>query len=345
MFNHVHVVSMTFLSHITKLIALLVVLTIMTYTCIMPSIDKQSAPSSTSMTDLLPAQSNKVPPFYDMFGDTNRSTSVARNRNHLYTNQDRQFMYCFIQKNANTMFRNLWFAVRRNDPFIYHIDTRRNQSDPTEPFHHHLHIYFLNNKQILNTKYSSYVRKVMQHSWTKIVIIRDPLERVRNLLSAFLDRCLWLFETYGVERECLGEVTNDFSFNDFVNRIINKTQHKEYITNPHFWPQSWFCELQKYVQNYEFVMHYDYDTIGAQTLQLLTHLNLSEYYYHWGPHYNRTMFEDTVHVTYRGGHNLQSQVLWYKQYYTKTLAIKCIQLYAKDYELFHLQYPQWMYHL
>eukprot|EP01083_Nonionella_stella_P310170 1100980_1 len=275
----------------------------------MPSIDKQSAPSSTSMTDLLPAQSNKVPPFYDMFGDTNRSTSVARNRNHLYTNQDHQFM---------------------------------NQSDPTEPFHHHLHIYFLNNKQILNTKYSSYVRKVMQHSWTKIVIIRDPLER---LLSAFLDRCLWLFETYGVERECLGEVTNDFSFNDFVNRIINKTQHKEYITNPHFWPQSWFCELQKYVQNYEFVMHYDYDTIGAQTLQLLTHLNLSEYYYHWGPHYNRTMFEDTVHVTYRGGHNLQSQVLWYKQYYTKTLAIKCIQLYAKDYELFHLKYPQWMYHL
>ena len=80
------------------------------------------------------------------------------------------------------MFRNLWFAVERKDPYIYHIDTRRNTSDKSQPFHDNLQIYALENKEILNTGYRQYLKKVVDTTWIKIVILRDPLERVMIII-------------------------------------------------------------------------------------------------------------------------------------------------------------------
>lgn len=85
------------------------------------------------------------------------------------------------------MFRNLWFAVERKDPYIYHIDTRRNNSDESQPFHDNLHIYVLRNKEILNTRYRRYGRDVINKTWTKIVVIRDPLERVMIFVMKYFN--------------------------------------------------------------------------------------------------------------------------------------------------------------
>ena len=290
-----------------------------------------------SITDLYLLQQNQTPQFYDR---TNGSSRL--NRNRLYMNKEHKLIFCFIQKNANTMFRNLWFAVQRNDSFIYHIDTRKNKSDPNSEYHKHLHIYNLDNKEILNMRPRNYLRKVNDSDWIKAVIIRDPLER---LLSGFLDRCLWLVETYGFTKECFGNITKQFSFNEFVQRMINKTKHRDYITNPHYWPQSWSCQLREYLSEYQFVIKYDYYSIGAETLHFLNYVNLSQYYYKWGQYFNETMFSDTVHVTYNGGNDLTSKIDFYKQYYTMELAVKCLKLYGEDYRLFNMSYPQWIHYL
>eukprot|EP01083_Nonionella_stella_P255937 877811_1 len=85
-----------------------------------------------------------------------------------------KYMYCNIAKNANTLFKTLFYALYKNDPTTakVHVFDNRNKSDDNN-------IYIANNneyKDILNDK-----------TWQKLVIIRDPLER---LLSAFLDKCL-----------------------------------------------------------------------------------------------------------------------------------------------------------
>eukprot|EP01084_Bolivina_argentea_P104976 187927_1 len=314
---------------------ILIIYTVIMYIWILfTSIDNTTL-NNASFTDLYVLHEKQTPKFYD-------NGLSQLNRNKFYTNIDHKLIFCFIQKNVNTMFRNLWFAVERNDPLIYHIDTRKNKSDPQLPYHNHLHIYNLENKEILNTKYNSYIEKVTDTNWTKIVIIREPLER---LLSGFLDRCLWVYETYENTNECFGEVTNNFTFSDFVERIIDKTKRKDYITNPHYWPQSWFCELDKYLNEYQFVIKYDYYSIGKYVLELLKYVNLSDYYYHWGEYFNETMFTDSVHVTYEGGNELQSKVKFYKQYYTKQLAVKCLKLFQDDYQLFNFSYPEWINYL
>lgn len=164
-------------------------------------------------------------------------------------------------------------------------------------------------------------------------------------MSGFLDRCLWVVDTYGITKECLGNITDQFTFTNFVDRIINMSNYKQYITNPHYWPQSWFCRLNEFINEYDYVIKYDYHNIGHETLKILELLNLSEYYYHWGEYFNETMFKDSVHVTYKGGDELQSKIEFYSKYYTLELAVKCIKLFQDDYRLFDMSYPEWIYHL
>ena len=290
--------------------------------------------TNETITELM--DQDKTPKFY------HQTNGIAKgNRVHLYSNEEHKFLFCFIQKNANTLYRNLWFAVERNDPFIYHIDTRKNKSDPSAPFHDHMRIYSLNQNEIFNVKYKLYIDRLTDPKWIKIVVIRDPLER---LLSGYLDRCLMMLSKYNISRECVGDLRKKFSFEHFVEAIINKTKNKDYITNPHYWPQSWFCRLTQHLSEYQYVIRYDYNLIGNDTLNLLHSIGLSKYYFHWGLHFNQTMFQDQVHVTYGGGNGVQSKIEFYKQYYTKSLAIKCLNLYKDDYDVFnqYLSYPQWL---
>ena len=50
----------------------------------------------------------------------------------------------------------------------------------------------------------------------------------------------------------------------------------------------------------------------------------------WGPHYNESMFEDSVHVTFPDEiADTQSKVAFYGKYYSKRLAMKVMALYSE----------------
>lgn len=271
------------------------------------------------MTDLL--QFVDVPPF---FGKS--QIGVTKFGIKAYANDQHKFMHCLIQKNTNTMFRNLWFAVERDDPLIYHLDTREN-NDTDHEFHENLDIYWLDQREILNVDNTSYFERVRDEKWLKMVIIRDPLER---LLSAFLDRCLWLWTEHQIDIECFGNVSDHFTFAEFVDRLISKTLQSEYVKNPHYWPQSWFCRLDETLKHYQMVIKYDRNTIARNTLDFLQRVNLSRFYRHWGPYFNETMFEDSVHVTFPNQiADVKSKVVFYRKYYTKELAMNVMALYSE----------------
>ena len=226
-----------------------------------------------NITDLL--SSIDIPPFYGRSGEMVRKFGVKA-----YANYEHQFMHCLIQKNTNTMFRNLWFAVERNDTYIYHLDTRENNKS-LHSFHDNLDIYWLDQRVILNVNETVYSDKVRDREWLKMVIIRDPLER---LLSGFLDRCIWLWREHGINTECFGNVSDQFTFTEFVDRIINQSLQRQYVRNPHYWPQSWFCRMNETLQHYQMVIPYDRNTIGRDTLEFLKRVNLSQFYWYNSPH-------------------------------------------------------------
>eukprot|EP01084_Bolivina_argentea_P268574 456228_1 len=232
-----------------------------------------------------------------------------------------KYMYCNIAKNANTLFKTLFYALYKNDPTTakVHVFDNRNKSDDNN-------IYIANNneyKDILNDK-----------TWQKLVIIRDPLER---LLSAFLDKCL------RCEEEncwyCDGGYTNNFTL--YVERMIDEIENRNgRHLNHHFLPQHLYCDLYKTFQYYNKVIVYSKYTIVNDTINLLNSLDLIEYYNHWGKYHNKTMFEKQVHPTFDG--QADKNAFYRKYFKTKQFADKCIQLFYYDYILFNLTIPQWV---
>ena len=240
------------------------------------------------------------------------------------------------------LFRNLFVALDRNEPNIFNIDTRVNDTERSktpfdqQPFHSSngagIHDLFDEIIYTSGANLREYKRLTRDNEWTKFVIVRDPLER---LLSGYLNRCL----QYG---KCNGSPTNNFTF--FVERLIS-----EGVSNIHYKPQSTFCDLYRHFNKYTDVIVYDKNTIAEQTLQFLSKQNLSEYYYHWGPYYNETMFKTVLHQTAayvdQNGNETDSKIHFYKQYYTKQLAEKLLRFYQKDYALFGLHPPKWVMYL
>ena len=156
---------------------------IMIYLCLLPTTaqvwDAWMDGNKLIMNRFIGWKNNETSP-REMEDDTPSFYGISERKrwNKVYMNTEHHFMHCLIQKNANSMFRNLWFAVSRNAPFIYRIETRQNRSDSTEPFHENIDIYWLDQRVILNVDDTHYLQKVVDPKWTKMVIIRDPLERV-----------------------------------------------------------------------------------------------------------------------------------------------------------------------
>merc|ERR1712154_320688 len=108
-------------------------------------------------------------------------------------------------------------------------------------------------------------------------------------------------------------------------------------------PQSARCYLRNNFKAYNYVIKYNYNTVGHDTWRFLKDMNLSEYYLHWGPNHNETMFDKaTSHVTYKGGNELSTAIAFYGKYYDKDIVMKCLKIFNNEYKLFNLSYPGWI---
>eukprot|EP01084_Bolivina_argentea_P286833 492104_1 len=232
--------------------------------------------------------------------------------------------YCPIAKNANTLFKNLFYTIFKNNTMMFkrtgfgNLFLRFNGS---------------NDSDILVGSQDEYYNILNDTKWQKLVILRDPVER---FLSAFLNKCYKKKKN----KQCNdGGKTSNFTL--FAERMFDRLKNHNGIgINHHFMPQHLFCDLYKTYKYYNHVIVYNFDSIGNDTLHFLKLMNLSEYYNYWGTYKNETMFIKPTHPTYNVSTNKSS---FYKQWFkTKKFAMQCIEMFQTDYVLFNLSAPEWI---
>eukprot|EP01084_Bolivina_argentea_P282642 483857_1 len=249
---------------------------------------------------------------------TRDNQEYAKFKSRLIVVPHHKLLYCNIAKNANSMFRTLSYAMMKNDPNMSFIEDG------------HFSVATQMNGMAQLQKASGFWFRINDHekvyktilkdaSWRKLVIIRDPLER---LLSGYLDKCFG--SRRQIERYCVEGKTD--SFTEFAERILNATLDGEgRVLNHHFFPQHLYCDLYKRYPHYNHVIVYHHDTIGNDTLRFLQSINLTQYYYHWGLSHNEPMFTVSAHPTFNSSQNIND---FYKQYYkTKQFARRVIKMY------------------
>eukprot|EP01084_Bolivina_argentea_P061982 113317_1 len=234
----------------------------------------------------------------------------------VYINTKQRLLYCAIQKNCNLLFKSLFTALQNEDPTMHMTKIYRKT-----------HFFDTYSKDLYKTV-------INNESWTRFIVIRDPLER---LVSGFLHVCMG----HGA---CDGRRPSNFAV--FVDRIVQRKFNNQDI-NRHFRAQSVFCNLHHDFSKYNYVIKYEPNNIAVKTEAFLSKMDLKEYYMYWGSYHNQTMFENSdvqngiSHVTFVGG-NKSETIQFYAKYYNKELAIKCLKLFSDDYVLFNLPVPWWI---
>ena len=183
-------------------------------------------------------------------------------------------------------------------------------------------------------------RLLKNNSWYKTVIIRDPLER---LLSGYLDKCAdpnhhWCENIHHHRGRKF------VTFAQFVDNIAYKLKYNIEINN-HYRPQSFRCGLYKFIQYYNSIIYYDYNTVGNQFLNSLKKSSLiigdknsqqlMKYFTGWGKYNDQSLLDaPTVHT--KKSYDLL------KQYYTPQIARKAYNTFKMDYVLLNFSYPKWI---
>eukprot|EP01084_Bolivina_argentea_P170029 294653_1 len=199
--------------------------------------------------------------------------------------------------------------------------------------------------QVTQQIYANYMNN---DTWHKLVVIRDPLER---LLSGYLNKCVeenvdcfrYKSQIYDGDKE-LQRKTNFTIFVNHLNHTLNKWKDKNNggdLEN-YFSPQHEYCNLHTVFHRFTDVIKYDYLTFENNIINFLKSLNSNigdmKWFYKWGKYGNQTL-------TFNGGlnDNLMNNIHFYrKYYYDKQFAKDVMQIFEKDYKLFNLETPKWM---
>lgn len=252
---------------------------------------------------------------------------------HVRVDTGHKLGYCLIAKNACSKFKTLLDATRRDVRAI------------EQP--HGIHGGKLENaihfERVFPHGGSRKYRELLQSpasNWTFFVVVRDPLER---LLSGFEDKCV-----HKVHWPCLGLPSKHRKrrFVQFARRMIavlNNPHKNSCHMDGHFMPQHCFCGLRELLPDYDFVLKYSFDGIGAETEQMLHAVGLNRYFHGWGANHNETMFGGhTTHTNGATSRGDASRLAFYDRHLTRALAEELVEAFAEDYAVLRLQPPQWI---
>jgi hypothetical protein len=250
-----------------------------------------------------------------------------------------KFIFCEQPKVSCTEFKRLFrrLAGRSSAEMVQHDD------GPAEEFDW-VHDPETNGVLRLADFPEEAARKMLlDSSWTKAVFVRDPLER---LLSGYLDKCRMPVSARKSIWHCPNP-SGPISFHDFVTAVVAQANDREGMSamNPHWRPQHLNCDLDAWLNYYQFQGNFSH--LAAHTKYLLQGLELFEDYGRgwrtYGQGWNEddpsdgsdVFLEETLSV------HKQRTLEKIKLYYTRELADIALKLYQMDYVIFSLPVPAW----
>ena len=278
----------------------------------------------------------------------------------LFVDSEHKYMYCSIQKVASSKVGSLF----------YYYSTGKQES--TSKIHNKIgnpgrySFTFIKTIKKQDTFYQYLNEK--KTSYTKFVILRDPLKR---LLSGFIDKCLISTDQVvcrpflnKIGEKKLKKFSNSQLFEIFVSDLYQTIviDKKIYSVNPHYRPQSYQCQMFNLINYYDYIILYDKTHLIDNIEYVMYHIgqkyakwndndndNLTiiesiksideKFNKDWGKYHNQTLFEQSLHVWTKSN---QQEMSLLKKYYTIQLAIKAFQIYKIDYTVLPLQPPLWI---
>lgn len=240
-----------------------------------------------------------------------------------------KLLYCFIPKNACTVFKTLFYAMindespsMNRDIEIIHaeIDGHPGKYKPTPA---------LTADILLNP----------DNGWSSFVVLRDPLER---LVSGFMDKCV-----RDARHWCEGTRTLDFRV--FLKRILLKMKQGRVMDiHDHYRPQYTFCGLGDHLDSFDHIIYFQKETIAEDTRKFMADVGVEKWYSRWGRYHNETMFTiKSPHSNPMGDarNSITDQARFYSKFYDSNSALEVIDAFHDDYQRLRLPHPHWVQYL
>ena len=143
---------------------------------------------------------------------------------HFVVLPSHRFLFCLIEKNANSEFSLLFKSA----------DPHRKQAIRLFKGRHPQDTFLWHNPRVYNISLASLDQYLQDPSWIKVVFYRDPLSR---FLSAFRSKCQHL-DTNDPKPICLNTFGHDYaSFHEAVSFLYQG----QVIQDPHFTQQYRLC--------------------------------------------------------------------------------------------------------
>ena len=206
-----------------------------------------------------------------------------------------KLIYTLIPKNSCTIMKTLFYGIIKN------ISYGLNYYYQILDIHEYLEIDRLNIFLYDAIEFENILRN---ESWTKIIILRDPLSR---FISAFKDKCILNVPKYNAYCEKSGinyNLSINENFNTFINWIKPEIQNYNNSNNGvwnigfqqkrHFGLQSYFGLIDIYLPYYDYIILYNKHLMTNITKLMLENIGKKEYFYHWNKNWivNKTKMNE-----------------------------------------------------
>jgi Sulfotransferase family len=264
---------------------------------------------------------------------TNNTLLTESILNHLLYLPTYKFIFCRIEKVANTAISAILHKIPRHD----------NITQQSSIYNHHSITHY-------NIPLHTLSEYISDPTWTKAMFYREPLSR---FLSAYRSKCEH-FDKDGkiICRKSFG--ANFVSFEVAVKGLFKRILPS---CDVHFAPQSTFCgSLSKSIQYYTYAIELNQSRLRDDTIRILDVVNITSSQdvkdeidiqlpsiggsNTSSSNVNKSNSSSIFHNTNHTTHASDTNVLLH--YYTEPCYIKLVvEYYRNDYQTFNISYPTW----